>query len=315
MIISASRRTDIPAFYTPWFINRIRAGFCEVPNPFNRQQVSRISLLPEDVDVIVFWTRNPRPLFPYLDELEALGYRYYFQYTLLGYPPEIDVHGPPAAASLTTFRELAQRVSPGRVIWRYDPIVLSQITPPAYHRLAFTRLASSLVGSTGRAVISLMDDYPKIRGRLQEMERQGAALLTVSPDGTGHERGVPEWLSDLLRDLAGIAHMHQIEIVSCAEETDLQSFGIFPGKCVDDQLIGRIFGIEVSHSKDPGQRSACGCVISKDIGMYDSCLFGCQYCYATSSFERAKQNHDDEHNANSPSLLGWQDVEWNSAAL
>src|SRR5512139_3841787 len=110
MIISASRRTDIPAFYAPWFINRVRAGFCEVPNPFNRQQVSRISLSPEDVDVIVFWTRNPRSLFPYLDELERRGYRYYFQYTLLGYPLEIDNHGPPSIASLVTFRELAQRV-------------------------------------------------------------------------------------------------------------------------------------------------------------------------------------------------------------
>jgi hypothetical protein len=302
LIISASRRTDIPAFYAQWFINRIRAGFCEVPNPFNRLQVSRISLLPDDVDVIVFWTRNPRPLFPYLDELKRRGYRYYFQYTLLGYPPEIDTNGPAPAASLVTFRELAQRVGPQRVIWRYDPVVLSQITPPDYHRTAFARLADALAGATGRSVISLMDDYPKIRSRMQEMARQGAALLPVTMGGTGLESGMPEWLGDLLRDLAAIARSRQMEMVSCAEESDLRSFGIQPGKCIDDRLIGRIFGIDVSHTKDPGQRSACGCVVSKDIGMYDTCLFGCRYCYATTSFARARENHA-RHDPEAPSIF------------
>jgi hypothetical protein len=297
MIISASRRTDIPAFYTRWFINRIRAGFCDVPNPFNRQQVSRISLRPEDVDVIVFWTRNPRPLFPYLGELDERGYRYYFQYTVLGYPAAIDVSGPPLQASLITFGELAQRVGTQRVIWRYDPIVLSEATPPAYHRAAYARLAQSLAGFTERAVISLMDDYPKIRGRLQVIARQGVRLLPLLPDDAGIEKALPDWLGELLRELAAIARSNQMEIVSCAEDLDLHPFGIRPGKCVDDEYIRQAFGLEVSHTKDPGQRKACGCVVSKDIGMYDSCLFGCQYCYATTSFERARANylrHDPE---------------------
>ena len=297
MIISASRRTDIPAFYARWFINRIRAGFCDVPNPFNRQQVSRVSLLPEDVEVIVFWTRNPRPLFPFLAELDERGYRYYFQYTLLGYPAEIDANAPPAQAALQTFTELAQRVGPERVIWRYDPIVLSEATPPEYHRAAYAHLARALAGSTGRSVISLMDDYPKIRGRLQNMAQQGARLLPVSVGDPEIEGGLPGWLGALLRDLASIAQSNRMEIMSCAEEFDLRPFGIRPGKCVDDEYIERAFGLEVAHTKDPGQRKACGCVASKDIGMYDSCLFGCQYCYATTSFERARANylrHDPE---------------------
>ena len=124
MIISASRRTDIPAFYAPWFVNRLRAGYCTVPNPFNRRQVRRISLLPQDVDVIVFWTRSARPLMPFLDELDERGYRYYFQYTLLAYPPPLD-HGVPSLEdALDTMRALAERVGPRRVIWRYDPIEL-----------------------------------------------------------------------------------------------------------------------------------------------------------------------------------------------
>jgi hypothetical protein len=300
MIISASRRTDIPAFYARWFMNRIRAGFCEVPNPFNRQQVSFVSLLPEDVDVIVFWTRNPRPFFPYLDELEARGYRYYFQYTLLGYPPPIDAAGPALDASLVTFRDLARRLGPQRVIWRYDPIVLSETTPPAYHRAAYARLAQALAGAASRSVISLMDEYPKIRGRMQALASQGIRLLPVFFGESGSAEGIPSWLGELLADLAAIARSHQMEIVSCAEGHDLRPFGICPGKCVDDEYIRQVFGLEVAHTKDPNQRKACGCVVSKDIGMYDSCLFGCSYCYATTSFKRARANysrHDPDASA------------------
>ncbi len=106
MIISASRRTDIPAFYAEWMVRRLREGYCTVANPFNRDQVTTISLKPADVDAIVFWTRNPRPLMPYLDELDSRGYRYYFQFTILDYPREIDAKSPPAAAAVATFQEL-----------------------------------------------------------------------------------------------------------------------------------------------------------------------------------------------------------------
>ena len=128
MIVSASRRTDIPAFYAEWFMNRVRAGTCDVPNPFNPQQVARVSLQPDEVDGIVFWTRHPRPLFPHLAELDKRGYRYYFQYTLLDNPRLIDPKVPPLETSLATFRELAERVGPDRVVWRYDPIVFSNVT-------------------------------------------------------------------------------------------------------------------------------------------------------------------------------------------
>ena len=138
MIIGASRRTDIPAFYAEWMLHRLRAGYCTVANPYNRNQVSRISLRPEDVDAIVFWTRNPRPLMRYIPELDSQGYRYYFQFTILGYPREIDHKSPPAAAAVQTFRELSERLGPTRVIWHYDPIVFTGLTPPAFHRENFS---------------------------------------------------------------------------------------------------------------------------------------------------------------------------------
>lgn len=297
MIISASRRTDIAAFYAPWFINRIRAGYCLTPNPFDARQVGRISLSPEDVEAIVFWTRNPRPLFPYLDELDQRGYRYYFQVTLLGYPRAIDAHIPRPQAVIATLRELASRIGAERVIWRYDPIVFSELTPPDYHRRAYESLARALRGSARRSVISLMDVYGKARKRLNQLAAHGAALTWTKENSPLDVGELPPWLGDLVGDLAQIAAENGMEMVSCAEALNLQPYGIRPGKCIDNDLLQRVFGLEVPSVKDPGQRKACGCVVSKDIGMYDSCLFGCSYCYATSSFERARSNylrHDPE---------------------
>ena len=296
MIISASRRTDIPAFYAEWMVRRLREGYCTVANPFNRNQVTRISLKPEDVDAIVFWTRNPRPLMPYLDELDSRGYRYYFQFTILGYPREIDAKSPPAATAVETFRELAERLGPKRVIWRYDPIVFTGITPPAFHQENFQRLAESLRGHTRRVVVSIVDMYRKIEKRLKKLEGTPAAICPCDAEDFG----------PLMRRLAELAGQNGMEIVSCAEEVDLRPFGILPGKCVDDRVIAEALGIEVPKTKDPTQRKACGCVVSRDIGMYESCLFGCEYCYATKSFDQARLNFDS-HDPKSPSLLGWHE--------
>jgi hypothetical protein len=266
MIVSASRRTDIPAFYVAWMVRRLREGFCTVANPYNRNQVSFISLRPEDVDAIVFWTRNPRPLMPYLDELDSRGYRYYFQFTILGYPREIDPKSPTTETAVETFRDLAQRLGPRRVIWRYDPIVFTGLTSPAFHEENFRRLAQSLRGHTRRVVVSIVDMYRKIEKRMKKLEGTAAATRPCTADDFG----------PLMRRLAELAGENGMEIVSCAEEMDLRPFGVLPGKCVDDRIIVEAFGIDVPSTKDPTQRKACGCVVSRDVGMYESCLFGCQ---------------------------------------
>jgi DNA repair photolyase len=297
MIISASRRTDIPAFYSDWFMNRIRAGYCTVPNPFNRNQISRVELGPQDVDVIVFWTRNPRPLFRHLDELDQRGYRYYFQYTVLNNPRTVDPKSPSVDAAIKTFRELADRVGSQRVIWRYDPIVLSEATSPAFHMASHARIAEALAGATRRNVVSIVDIYKKAQKRLRELRQQGVVVEEITQAGISNEVGA------ILEHLAAIASRCGMEIYSCAEELDLRPYGIQPGKCIDDEYIARTFGLQLKIKKDPGQRDACGCVVSKDIGTYDTCLFGCQYCYATTSFETAQQNHA-QHDSLSSSLIG-----------
>jgi hypothetical protein len=292
VIISASRRTDIPAFYAEWFMNRVRAGFCEVPNPFHPAQVSRVSLRPEDVDAIVFWTRNPRPLFCHLAELDSKGYRYYFQYTVMDNPRLLDAQGPSLAQALRSFEALADRIGPDRAIWRYDPVVFTATTGREFHGDAFRRIAQALEGRTRRCVISLVKRYRKTEERMREISGQGFAVVPED---------APE-LGALLAEMADTARGKGMEIVSCAQERDLRPWGIEPGKCVDDGLIRRLFGIEVPHRRDPSQRKACGCVVSKDIGAYDTCVYGCRYCYATSSQARAQANRR-RHRPDSPALI------------
>ena len=297
MIISASRRTDIPAFYSKWFMNRIRAGYCVVPNPFNQSQVSFVSLKPEDVEVIVFWTRNPRPLIPYLNELDRMGYRYYFQFTLMDNPRHLDPKTPPFEKALNTFRYLAKQVGPEKVIWRYDPIFFSTITGTNFHQENYKKISRQIKGDTFRSVVSIVDIYRKVSKRIRELKDRG--VETIEPNGKD--------FADFMNAMVESAIKSDLEIVSCAEAFDLSVYGIKPGKCVDDEYVRKVFGIDVAAKKDPSQRKKCGCIVSKDIGMYDSCLYGCCYCYATGSFDRAKINYDS-HDPQSPSLIGIYNV-------
>lgn len=296
MIISASRRTDICAFYTRWFMNRVRAGYCCVPNPFNRRAVRFVSLDPEDVDAIVFWTRNARPLLPYLDELDRYGYAYYFQYTINGYPRKIEPACPGLEPAIRTFRELSERVGPRRVIWRYDPILITPETPVEYHLDRVAAIASALEGCADRLVVSIVDPYRSAGRRLEAVFGSRVAPYLGQIEEAA--------LGELFQGIACIAREHGFaEVVSCAEAVELSAYGIEHGKCIDDELIERAFGVRVDGAKDKNQRPACGCVASIDIGMYDTCLYGCVYCYATHEpvDRRALMAAQDPH---SPSLLG-----------
>jgi len=291
-IVSASRRTDIAAFYSEWLINRVRAGYCDVPNPMNPRQVSRVSLKPDDVAAIVFWTRNPKPLLRHLDELDNRGLRYYFQYTVLNNPKEIDPKVPRVADALSTFKELAERIGPSRVIWRYDPIFFTTATPPSFHVDSYSSIADALRGFTLRSVISIVDIYNKIKLRVEALSRQGIVPVECNEAELGRT----------MVEMVNAAKRNDMEITSCAEQIDLSRYGVKPGKCVDDALISKVFNIHVNHQKDPAQRMACGCVMSRDIGMYDSCLFNCAYCYATSSIARALVRFKS-HQQTGPSLI------------
>jgi DNA repair photolyase len=288
MIISASRRTDIPALYSEWLMNRLREGCVLIPNPRNPYRFSRVQLAPYTVDCIVFWTKNPAPMFSRLSEISAMGYPFYFQFTLTPYGPAWEPNLPPKSKLIETFRQLSRMLGPDRVVWRYDPVILTQQMDVAYHLRCFEEIAGYLEGFTNRAIFSFLDIYSRVR---RVLESAGAEEI--------QER-------DMLRLAEGFAvcaQSHHMGLFTCCESVELKAYGIQHAACIDAGLIQDILGCTIRCRKDAGQRMACGCVESIEIGTYDSCTHGCKYCYATSSAP-AVAKHAAEHDPAGSLLFG-----------
>ncbi len=264
MIISASRRTDIPASHAPWLLSCLAAGEIQVYNPMNHAQMRRVSLRPEDVDCIVFWTKNPRPLMPLLPQIDRMGHSYYFQFTLTPYGKDLEPGLPDKVELLQAFRALSGALGPERVLWRYDPILLNGAWTVKRHLAAFARMCGELEGYTEQCTISFVDYYPRRR-------RAFESGLLRAPDAG--ETGA------LARGLAETARAHGIRIRACCERLAL--FGIEPAACIERALAERVCGHPIAAKPDKNQRPGCGCVSSVDIGTYNTCGHGCVYCYAT----------------------------------
>lgn len=287
MIISASRRTDIPNYFSEWFFNRIKEGYLFVRNPINPHQISKIDLSPEVVDCIVFWTKNPEPMLARLDELDA--YEYYFQFTLTGYGKDIEPNVPhKRTVMIPIFQKLSRKIGKDKVIWRYDPILFSDKYHPAYHLHAFDQIAKELCGYTSGCVISFVDLYAKNKKSM-------AALRSF----TLTDRA----LMAFAKEIASIARNYDMRVATCAEEADLSACGIEHNCCIDRVLIERIAGYKIRAQKDKNQRATCGCMESIEIGTYHTCKNGCLYCYANASQERVGRNCR-LYDAHSPLLCG-----------
>ena len=281
MLISASRRTDIPAFYSEWLINRFRAGFCEVRNPMNASQLRRVSLLREDIDGIVLWTKNAAPLLPKMDTLDAFAY--YFQYTITAYYKDIE-RGLASKKDVVipAFIELARRYGGERLVWRYDPVMFTERYTHDYHIRAFSRLCMLLEGSTNRCVVSFVLPYRSIAGKLRS-----AGIIVPNA----------EQQAALIGRLVEIAAAHGITLCACCESAEIYALGVAQTSCVDAELMGRIAGRTLDVKRDKNQRSGCNCAVSLDIGAYNSCLNGCAYCYANHGDKRVAEyaaRHDME---------------------
>jgi hypothetical protein len=285
VIVSASRATDIPAFHAEWFIERLRAGFVQWRNPFNPHQAQYVSF--RKTRAVIFWSKNPAPLLPCLPEIEAMGLKYYFQFTLNDYEAEgLEPGVPSLAGRVETFRRLADRIGPERVIWRFDPLVLTERLTADALLDRIEHLAAMLRGHTRKLVISFADihRYRSVRRRLDH-----------------RCAGAREFTSDeMVAFAARLVERNEswgFELATCAEEIELP--GIAHNRCIDDRLPARCFGNDAalmeflgggslfsgdgssgSTLKDRGQRKACGCIVSKDIGAYGTCQHGCLYCYA-----------------------------------
>ena len=274
MILSVSRRTDIPCYYSDWFYNRIKEGFVYVRNPMNDHQISRISLSPKVVDCIVFWTKNPEKMLERMDELAA--YQYYFQFTLTGYGTDMEPNVPHKKNHMIqVFRQLSGKIGADRVVWRYDPIIFSDIYTPDYHLRAFRQLAEALQGYTQKCIISFVDIYARNRTRMDTLHLQ--------------EPGSTEF-HFFLSEISRIAADHQMELATCAEKADLEAYGIKHNSCIDKDMIEKILDCRIQVDRDNSQRLECGCIESIDIGTYNTCLNGCIYCYANYSDENVRRN-------------------------
>lgn len=296
MIISASRRTDIPALYSDWFFNRLKDGFVVNQNPFDANQLTKIRLDSEVVDAIVFWTKNAKPFANRLTELDDRNLFYFFQYTINPYGQDMEKHLPKDKSDLIeTFKSISSQIGAGRVIWRYDPIFFSDKYTMDFHKRAFERCATLLNGETERVVISFLD--------MNYNNTKAISKLGIR-DGSMEEK------NEIAKTIAEIAEGCGITVESCAEKIDLSPFGIQHGCCIDASLIesltGKFFSAK-GRAKDKNQRAFCGCVTSVDIGMYNTCLHGCEYCYANYSASAIKTNVQ-KHVKTSPLLLGECDV-------
>ncbi len=264
MILSASRRTDIPNYYSEWFINRIREGFLYVKNPMNDHQVSKIIITPEVVDCIVFWTKNPHNLMQYMDELN--DYMYYFQFTITPYGRDIERNIPDKMkVIIPCFQQLSERLGKDRVIWRYDPILFTEKYTAEYHINAFRQMAERLSGYSEKCVISFVDTYRKNKrfiGKEAENKTQGELVALVGR-------------------LCDTAREYGMTMSSCSEHLDLSGVGITHNCCIDREVIEKLIGCKLDVKKDKNQRAECGCMESVEIGRYNTCQNGCAYCYAT----------------------------------
>jgi len=240
-------------------------------------RIARVSLAPSDVSAFVFWTRDPIPLLPEMKALRASGAAVLAHVTITGYGKPIESHSPPLRTALRNFERLAQCIGPDAAMWRYDPIVLSKELPPDAHRARFSALATALSGMTRRCTFSFVDFYGKTKRNLGKIE----ANL-----GRPFHRPDLEERRELAQDLARIAAQHSIHLVSCCEDALVEG-GVGKSRCIDPDVIGRVRGRPLEDARCKPTRQDCGCAHSVDIGAYDTCAFGCAYCYAVGSRETA----------------------------
>ncbi len=329
VVISASRSTDIPAFYAKWFFNRLERGYCVWYNPFN-QQPMYVSF--KNCKVVVFWTKNPAPIIPYLSELDKRGIHYYFQITLNDYEKEgFEPNVPAIEERIETFKQLSSLIGKEKVIWRFDPLIVTPQLTPRMLLSKIWNLGNRLKGYTDKLVFSFVDvkAYRKVQNN----------LVKESPYFTREDVNEAE-LTDAqrLEIVEGLVKLRDVwkqdgwdlHLATCAEKIDLTLFGIEHNCCIDRELMKRLFADDkelvfylhtgklperdmfgeippipktTKDLKDKGQRKSCGCMISKDIGMYNTCRHFCVYCYANTSKECVLRNKE-KHHEESESIIG-----------
>jgi hypothetical protein len=274
VIVSASYRTDIPAFYASWFLNRLRAGHCHVANPYGGASY-RVALTPSAVDGFVFWTRNLRPLLPHLDEVRRVA-PFVVQFTVTGYPRTLETSVIAVSEAMAQLQELHRRFGPRAAVWRYDPIVFAAGMDADAHAAGFATLAQALAGTVDEVVLSVMHPYRKTS---RNLDRAARGLSFAWRDPPVDEKQA------LLARLAAIAQQHRIAPTLCSQP-ELLVPALGEARCIDAERFSDVADRPIA-ARESGNRPGCRCALSRDIGAYDTCPHGCVYCYAVADRDRA----------------------------
>jgi len=295
MIISASYKTDIPTFYGEWFMNRLRAGYCKMVNPFNHKTV-RVSLLRAEVDGFVFWTKNLGPFYKHLHEIKQRGFPFIIQYTINAYPKALEFSVVDSSKSVDYFKRAAEEYGSRVCVWRYDPIVIASVSSKEYHLDSFERLARQLRGSTDEVVISFAHLYKKTLKNMNWAAKEFAF--------SWHDPSLDE-KRELAGELAQISKANGIQLSICAQRDYLVQ-GAVDARCVDARRLEDTSGKRIT-AIQKGNRDECSCFASRDIGEYDTCPHGCVYCYAVINRELAQKRYR-EHDPSSDFLFKPQQI-------
>lgn len=284
MIVSASHRTDIPAFYPTWFRRRLEAGWCKGVNAFSGKAYT-VDLSPEGCDGFVFWTKNAGPFMDALAEVQARGFPFVVQYTLTAYPRALETSVIDAEGSIARMHEIAERFGPAALVWRYDPVLFSEVTPPRWHRDTVAWLAERLEGTSDEAVFSVAQLYRKMVGNTNAAaEKHGFTWWNPS---AGEKTA-------LLDELARTVQRHGFAPRLCAQpelRPDPLLSPLAPARCIDAERLARVAGRAIGRQKAKGARNGCECHQARDIGAYDTCPHGCCYCYAVQHPDIAKRRY------------------------
>ena len=292
MIISASRRTDIPARFAPWLANRLREGFVLVRSSYDMHAVTRVPLTPDVVDGIALWTKNAQPMTGHLTSLN--GYAYYFQYTVTPYGKALEPGLPDVwTERIPDLLRLSETIGPERIVWRYDPVILTEEYTAAWHMEAFGRMAAVLAGHVRKCTFSFVDEYASTARQMAGVKRK---IITA------------EDMRMLAGAFAEIAGKYGMALDTCCEALDLSAYGIGHASCVDRAILEELGGWPLNAVQAKSQRKGCGCVQSTDIGMYGTCVNGCRYCYANHDAASARRLYA-MHDPSSPLLTGRVEAE------
>jgi hypothetical protein len=290
MIISASYKTDVPAYYGEWFLNRLAAGYCRTVNPWGGQ-IYRVPLDAASVDGFVFWTRNAGPFAKGFARVRQLGFPFMVQFTVTGYPRALEPSVPDPATAVAQIRSLAAAFGPRAVVWRYDPVLISSLTPAQFHEENFAALAAALRGEVDEVVISFAHIYRKTQ---RNLDAAAAAHGFQWHDPPADEKRA------LCARLGEIAHDAGISLTVCSQP-GLMAGPAVAARCIDAGRLGDIAG-RALEAREKGNRPGCLCHQSRDIGAYDTCLQGCAYCYAVTNGATARRNQR-RHDPNADALL------------